>query len=165
MYKLVSFCVLGWFSTVVNATCNPNITRIAPDSRYELVNNGAEVKDKQTGLIWQRCSLGQTWSGTSCTGTAATYNWTNALQTAANMGGGWRVPNVKELDSLIEQACYSPSINELMFPNTVVNYYWSSSPVAYNSNYAWIVLFDHGYGGNDGYKYYNYYVRLVRSGQ
>ncbi|HNC03670.1 MAG TPA: DUF1566 domain-containing protein [Agitococcus sp.] len=145
-------------------TCNPNITRSAPDSRYELLNNGTEVKDSQTGLIWQRCSLGQTWSGTSCTGTATTYNWTNALQTAANMGNGWRVPNIKELDSLVEQACYNASINETYFPNTASNWYWSSSPVAHYSNAAWIVSFSNGYA-DYGSKYANLYVRLVRSSQ
>jgi hypothetical protein len=33
-------------------TCNPNISRTAPDSRYEFLNNDTEVKDNQTGLIW-----------------------------------------------------------------------------------------------------------------
>lgn len=145
-------------------TCNPNITRSAPDSRYQLVNDNTEVKDTQTGLIWQRCSLGQTWSGSSCTGTATTYNWTNALQTAANMGNGWRVPNIKELDSLVEQACYNASINETYFPNTVSSWYWSSSPVAGSSNSAWIVYFGYGYDDSSG-KSVNSYVRLVRSSQ
>ncbi len=144
-------------------TCNANITRSAPDSRYELLNNNTEVKDSKTGLIWQRCSLGQTWSGSSCTGTASTYNWTNALQTAANMGNGWRLPNIKELASLVEEACYNPSINETYFPNTISSYYWASSPVANSSHYAWVVYF---YDGGDNY--FNdgdHYVRLVRASQ
>ncbi|MCB1660116.1 MAG: DUF1566 domain-containing protein, partial [Pseudomonadales bacterium] len=143
-------------------TCNANIARTAPDSRYELVNNGTEVKDTQTNLIWQRCSLGQTWNGSSCTGTAATYNWTNALQTAANMGSGWHLPNIKELSSLVERACYNASINETYFPNTISGYYWSSSPVPYNSNYAWFVNFSNGSDNHHGYKGNNDYVRLVR---
>ena len=143
-------------------TCNANIVRTAPDSRYELLNNGTEVKDTQTSLIWQRCSLGQTWNGSSCTGTAAIYNWTNALQTAANMGNGWRLPNIKELSSLVERACYNASINETYFPNTMRDWYWSSSPVAFNSNAAWFVSFNAG-GGSGYHKGYNSYVRLVRS--
>ncbi|MCB1656817.1 MAG: DUF1566 domain-containing protein [Pseudomonadales bacterium] len=164
MHKLIISTFLLALSTTNYAACNSAITRTAPDSRYQLLNGDTEVKDTQTGLIWQRCSLGQTWSGTSCTGTAATYNWTNALQTAKNMGNGWRVPNIKELDSLIEQACYSPSINETYFPNTQSNWYWSSSPVANNSSNAWIVYF---YDGGDHYdnKSHYHYVRLVRSGQ
>jgi len=148
-------------------TCNPNIVREAPDSRYQLLNGDTEVKDIQTGLIWQRCSLGQTWSGSSCTGTAATYNWANALQTAKNMGDDWRVPNIKELDSLVEEACYNTAINETFFPATQANkLYWSSSPVANHTGYAWIVNFHDGgdYNG-DGGKLYDGYVRLVRSSQ
>ena len=164
MHKLIISTLLLALSTTNYAACNSAITRTAPDSRYQLLNGDTEVKDTQTGLIWQRCSLGQTWSGTSCTGTATTYNWTNALQTAKNMGNGWRVPNIKELDSLIEQACYSPSINETYFPNTANSYYWSSSPVASSSHKAWFIGFSFGdaadYPKND-----SYYVRLVRSGQ
>ena len=106
--KILSLLSLLALTSYSHAACNPNMTATAPNSRYNLLNNGTEVKDVQTGLIWQRCSLGQMWNGTTCTGTAATYNWTNALQTAVNMGSGWRVPNIKEPDSLIEQACYNP---------------------------------------------------------
>ena len=167
MHKLTLATLMALTVTMSHAqTCNPNIARSTPDSRYQLLNSGTEVKDTQTGLIWQRCSLGQTWSGTSCTGTAATYNWANALQTAKNMGNYWRVPSIKELDSLVEEACYNAAINETYFPNTASSYYWSSSPLAnYYSNYAWIVDFSRGFGNHYGLKNDNYYVRLVRSGQ
>ena len=163
MYKLIIATLLLTLSSTNYAACNSSIIRTAPDSRYEFLNSNTEVKDKKTGLIWQRCSLGQTWNGSSCTGTAATYNWTNALQTAANIGNGWRLPNVKELDSLVEEACYNPSINETYFPNTISSYYWSSSPVANGSDSAWIVYFHLGY--DYYYKSNSYYVRLVRSSQ
>ncbi len=165
MHKLTLATLMALTTTLSHGqTCNPNIAREAPDSRYQLLNGDTEVKDSQTGLIWQRCSLGQTWSGTSCTGTAATYNWVNTLQTAKNMGNDWRVPNVKELDSLVEEACYNAAINETYFPNTVSSSYWSSSPVAYASGYAWIVDLDNGNNYNVP-KSYDNYVRLVRSSQ
>ena len=166
MKKLNALSIIALLLAITHShaqTCNANITRSAPDSRYQLVNDNTEVKDTQTDLIWQRCSLGQTWNGSSCTGTATTYNWTNALQTAANMGNAWRIPSIKELDSLVEQACYNMSINETYFPNTVSRGYWSSSPSA-NSNGAWLVLFNNGLGSS-GNKDGNYYVRLVRSTQ
>ena len=136
-------------------TCNANIARTAPDSRYQLLNNGTEVKDTQTNLIWQRCSLGQTWNGAGCISDAVRYQWVDALQAAKNIGSGWRVPNIKELDSLIEQACYSPSINEVFFPNTQSGY-WSSSPFIG-------VDFTFGSVGGSGFNGGNLYVRLVRS--
>ncbi len=165
MYKLIIVTLLLTFSSTNYAACDSTITHIAPDSRYELLNSNTEVKDKQSGLIWQRCSLGQTWSGTSCTGNAVTYNWENALQTAKNIGGGWRVPNIKELNSLTEQACYDPSINEVFFPNTDGStYYWSSSPFSGWGITAWYVSFSRGYH-NKGDKDHKLYVRLVRSDQ
>ena len=165
MQKITLITLMALTATLSHGqTCNPNIVREALDSRYQLLNGNTEVKDTQTGLIWQRCSLGQTWTGTSCTGTAAIYNWANVLQTAKNMGNDWRVPNIKELDSLVEEACYNAAINETFFPNTMSSYYWSSSPMAFSSSHAWVVLFNDGYDYH-GHKNDNYYVRLVRSSQ
>lgn len=171
MYKFIIASLLLAVSSTNYAACNSAITRTAPDSRYELLNSETEVKDKQTGLIWQRCSLGQTWSGTSCTGNASIYIWVDVLQAAKKMGGGWRVPNVKELDSIIDIACYKPSINEVFFPNLPEKIdpigntvYWSSSPAVDNSIDAWLVDFYFGYGIKSG-KHLKGYVRLVRLGQ
>ncbi|MEI7840136.1 MAG: DUF1566 domain-containing protein [Methylococcaceae bacterium] len=55
----------------------------------------------------------------------------------------------------------SPTINATYFPNTQSDWFWSSSPYANYSNYAWSVFFDYGYsGGNDKGNGSN--VRLVR---
>ena len=156
MYKLIIATLLLMLSSTNYAACNSSIIRTAPDSRYELLNSNTEVKDKKTGLIWQRCSLGQTWNGTGCISDAVRYQWVDALQAAKNIGGGWRVPNIKELDSLIEQACYSPSINEVIFPNTQSGSYWSSSPFTG-------VGFTYGSVSGSGFYDAYLYVRLVRS--
>jgi hypothetical protein len=63
-------------------TCNPNTARTAPDTRYSAINDGAEVKDIVTRLIWQRCSLGQRWNGKTCLGTAAAHSWAKAQEAA-----------------------------------------------------------------------------------
>jgi hypothetical protein len=151
-------------------TCQSNIKNKTPDSRYQLLNNGSEVKDLKTGLVWQRCSLGQTWDGTTCAGEASSYTWQQALQAAQTAGNGWTLPNINELLSLANRSCYLPAINDTFFPNTPFdsshNYgrVWSSSPVAYYGDYAWDVYFGHGYGGLD-YKRYALFVRLVRASQ
>jgi hypothetical protein len=112
-------------------------------------------------------------SGAGCaTGSATAMNWKQALEVAqtANAGAGtfgytdWRLPNAVELLSLAEKACYSPAINTTLFPATVSNGYWSSSPVAYINNGAWNVYFSYGVEGSDN-KDVDYYVRLVRGGQ
>ena len=175
MYKLVITTLLLTVSSTNYADCNKSLTRTAPDNRYELLNNNTEVKDKETGLIWQRCSLGQTWSGTSCTGKTTEYEWKAALQAAKKMGSGWRMPNVTELSSLLELACYFPAINKDFFPDTIHGMFWSSSPNAYRSNHVWCVSFYNGgvisneseYSNQTGYQEGGFcrYVRLVRSGK
>jgi len=139
-----------------------------PTTAGRFVPNGAEVADSQTGLVWQRCSAGQSWSGSTCTGTAATYTHEAALtyaqtQNTANSTTGWRLPNVKELSSIADKGCQSPAIDGTAFPNTNA-VYWSSSPYVGVASYAWYVVF------NDGYVYYSlrgytYAVRLVRASQ
>lgn len=122
---------------------------------------GGEVTDTATGLVWRRCSEGQTWSGTTCTGSASTFTHPLALSHAASQAG-WRLPNVKELASIVSLDRVSPSIDSAAFPSTASSYYWTSSPYVGNAGNAWGVNF------SDGYVFYgsrtsgNLYVRLVR---
>ena len=118
--------------------------------------------------MWMRCSLGQTWDGNSCTGTDATYTWQHALNAADihSFAGyeDWRVPNIKELGSLVEQDCYSPAINQSIFSNAGSNGYWSSSPNAEYTTLVWTIHFNYGI---DDYisMSISRAVRLVRNGQ
>lgn len=140
--------------------CKANIAKTAPDSRYTVISGGSEVKDKQTGLIWQRCSLGQSWDGTTCSGTASAIKWSQALSQVQDLGKGYRLPNIKELQSLAEDACINPLINETIFPNTNL-WYWSASPDVKRHGYAWGMDFQYGvvhYAGKSGSKH----VRAVR---
>ena len=133
-------------------------------TRYTYSTAGDEVTDSKTGLIWRRCSEGQTWSGSTCTSTAATYTHEQALAQAKAQAGtaGWRLPNVKELGSIADKTRTSPAIDPAAFPATPSNWYWSSTPYAVYSSDAWYV--DFGLGGvNYGYvRYYGLHVRLVR---
>lgn len=167
IYLIVSLCMV---SAVHAQTCNPNIVRTAPDSRYELVvgSGGIEVLDKHTGLIWQRCSLGQNWNGSTCIGEASRHTWTEALAKARAVGNGYRLPNIRELKSLTEKACAGPAINRTFFPNTVYmaqsvdDGYWSASPDTYNGEYVGGVNFSLGYTENY-YKGHYLHVRAVRA--
>ncbi|MBJ6938275.1 DUF1566 domain-containing protein, partial [Vibrio cholerae] len=78
-------------------------------------NGDGTVTHHTTGLIWQRCSLGQSWDGTDCTGEATTFTWEEALAAAAQHTfagrNDWRLPNKNELVSIVEYRCYRPAIN------------------------------------------------------
>lgn len=96
-----------------------------PDNRYNSHGNGT-VTDKQTGLMWQSCSLGQTWEGNTCTGVVGFYNWQDALAKAqvddlANYTD-WRLPNANELVSLVAFDRAKPAINLTIFPNSPDRY-------------------------------------------
>ncbi len=129
-------------------------------ARYSTSSDGSEVTDTQTGLVWRRCSQGQSWSGTTCTGTASTHTHEQALALAKTQTG-WRLPNVKELSSLVDASRTNPSIDTTAFPNTPSDWFWSSTPYAGNSSNAWFVYFYIGVVSYD-YRDYGFHVRLVR---
>ncbi len=151
----------------------------SPNARYRFLGKDQDiVEDTRTKLQWQRCSLGQTWTGATCAGEATKYQWDEAQRIAP---AGWRLPTKDELASLVycssgepaywktaSETCKgaygSPTIWSAAFPNTPKAWFWSSSPNADDSGFAWDVGF--GDGDVSGYgKDYAVYVRLVRGGQ
>lgn len=134
---------------------------VQAQTRFSYSVDGTEVTDSKTGLIWRRCSEGQTWSGTTCTGGADTFTHEEALAHAKTQTG-WRLPNVKELTSLVERSRRYPSIKVAAFPATPSKWYWSSSPLVGSSFNAWYVLFDYGVVSSSSRDHYRYHVRLVR---
>lgn len=55
--------------------------------------------DNWSKLQWRRCAEGQSWTGTTCIGQPLSLNLYDALSRAAALPG-WRLPGIKELDSL-----------------------------------------------------------------
>jgi hypothetical protein len=125
------------------------------------VNNGDGTVTASSGLMWMRCSEGQ--SGSNCeTGPASIMGWDNAIDTCHNktLAGysDWRLPTLGELYSLLTGSG-SPRINATAFPNTVADNYWSSSTNLDNTARAYIT--DNGWAS--GHKAAGtYYVRCVR---
>jgi hypothetical protein len=112
-------------------------------------NNDGTVTHKRTGLIWQRCFVGQTWTGTACLGATTNYTWDVATTTLKSNFAGksdWRIPNLNELLSIVEYGSYNPAINAKIFPNPLIyGWIWSSSPHAYYIHEAWAVSFYAGH--------------------
>jgi hypothetical protein len=99
-----------------------------------------------------------------------TRTWANALTYANGLSlcgyDDWRLPNVNELESLLnaEQADTAAWLNTQGFSNVQASYYWSSSTYASSTSDAWVVVMYDGYvGGN--YKTNSGYVWPVRAGQ
>jgi len=96
-------------------------------SRFTYGNGGAEVIDAQTNLIWRRCVEGMSWNGLTCVGLDSRYTREQAL-TQAQSQTGWRLPNVKELTSIVDRSTSSPSFNLSVFPLTPLNGLWTATP-------------------------------------
>ena len=137
---------------VTQAQCAPgkentDIVASTPAADFEPGSDGT-VLHVPTGLIWQRCALGQSWTGTTCSGSAQLYNWQAALQAAdahvQDDASDWRVPNRNELNALVEDRCFGPALNEFVFPEAPGGETWTSSPVTGQQGRAWSVNFEGG---------------------
>lgn len=178
------FLLLAVATNAVHAetACSPGSENIAinpstPSSGFDLVSQAA-VQDgitihNPTQLHWSRCAVGQQWNGSSCVGDASLLTWTEALAAAraSTLGGfdDWRVPSRSELASIIEQRCFSPSINVAAFPATPPLGFFSATPHAESiapgaDGSIWVVDFSDGDVLPDESSR-SYPVRLVRGGR
>ena len=144
---------------------NPTWDQILPDEeRFEQVmprgRDSKAVLDRETGLVWQR-NAGD-----------SPYNWYNAQYYCytTNIGGrgGWRLPSVEELRSLIDPTQLNPALptgHPFISDDNLSSYYWSSTTSAGNTSSAWTVNFSNGSASNGYGKTGSCYVRAVRSGQ
>ncbi|MBL7814992.1 MAG: DUF1566 domain-containing protein [Saprospiraceae bacterium] len=93
----------------------------------DLGNN--TIRDNLTGLIWQK------------TPNPDTLTWENALQYAENLSLGgasdWRLPNIKELQSISDVAIVTPSVSTTFFPTIGIKKYWSSTTLTNQPTRAW----------------------------
>jgi hypothetical protein len=107
--------------------------------------------DPATGLQWQLESPGE-------------MSWHEALRYAAalELGGGsdWRLPAVRELESLLDRRRYRPEMRpEVPFRDRRT--YWSATTFGHEGKAAWVVMFDGAYVLSY-YKTNHYNVRCLR---
>jgi hypothetical protein len=136
-------------------------------------NGDGTVTDLTNGLVWDKCSWGQSWDAgantCSAQGDALNSHWDGALTAAVTANKAshrgqrdWRLPNRVELESLLRLNANLPAIDTEMFPSTVPVGYWASTPYAISLD-AWRVAFDYGRVSNNQMSLGNR-IRLVRGG-
>lgn len=137
MKRLLSLALLTSVSGLAHAACF-DTTLKATRTAEELVADGPTVVDLVSGLEWQRCALGATFDPLAerCTGTPTKLVWDVALRQAKAFSDAsgtpaqqsWRLPNVKELQSVIDAACYRPVVRPAYYPDTPSDAFWTSTP-------------------------------------
>ena len=147
--------------------CMPDsVLSTAPTDQYQQKNDGTVIDDKNS-LMWKRCLEGKT--GQKCeAGELTLLNWGEALLwLGSNLNNGfagykdWRLPNIRELNTLAEMQCQSPAINTGVFTNAPVSHVWSSSPHSFPTDYSWYVDFNNGSSIYD-FRHNNKALWLVR---
>lgn len=125
------------------------------DTRFSFVSGtlgSGVVLDSITWLKWES----QTWSSFAW---SWAFNYCNTL-TGWYIAWTWRLPTVKELDSIADFSKSSPSIDTTYF-FAQSNYYWSSTTYTPNPPFVMVVYFNWGYV-NSNNKTSSFYVRCVR---
>jgi hypothetical protein len=86
--------------------------------------------------------------------------WAEAKAYAASLGGGWRLPTRAELLTLVDDTVCEPACS--VFPDCPSAWFWTSTPWAGSSSYAWSVYFDYGNANYDDGVSDSNRVRCVR---
>ena len=92
-------------------------------------NGNGTITDNLTQLIWQKNPniTAQTWDS------ALAYAENLSLASATD----WRLPNIKELQSLNDDSVTNPSANTTFFPSIGIHNYWSSTSLPNQITKAW----------------------------
>jgi hypothetical protein len=117
-------------------------------TRFKKLEDGW-IRDNLLGVEWGKSSEQR-------------MKWKEAKEYCAKLGG--RLPEVNELQSLVNYSKYDPAIDTDLFPDTKSSWYWTGTEVAGDSYYAWVVVFYYGSvdtSSKDG----SFYVRPVRASQ
>jgi hypothetical protein len=96
---------------------------------------GDVAQDKYTRLTWQRAVEHDN------------YTWDDAKTFCSKLsanGGGWRLPSLRELLTLVDVIHVEPAIDPSTFPGTPSELFWSSSPSLSPAGTAWGVNFTRG---------------------
>jgi hypothetical protein len=119
------------------------------------------VYDRLTGLRWAKMDALS----------SDTLNWTDALDSIRSMNAAgfhghadWRLPNVRELESLIDVRRHTPALTDGHPFGQIPQGCWSSTTSVYEPRYAWVVYMQDGAVGVGYKKHANFHVWVVRSG-
>jgi hypothetical protein len=174
VYNLTSFSDSGLTSNAYAQTSTASVRCVSgggtgeglmqqavePPNHYAI--STGEVTDNYTGLVWQQAF------------SAAVMPWSSAAGYCSGLGLNghtWRVPSLKEMATLVDEALVGPAINPTAFvPKTPscgdTTWFWGAEAATNLAGSSWGINFCDGYTGvNDAASFLMYttaYVRCVR---
>lgn len=145
-------------------------------------NDDGTITDVATGLMWEKLDDSNLGGSAGIHDADNTYTWAGAFAKIADLNlagfagyGDWRVPNIRELDTLKDYGRSNPATPPAFETGCVADctvatcsctrsfYHWSSSSYQGSPNFAWLVHFSIG-GTEAQSKTATHYVRAVRGG-
>jgi hypothetical protein len=120
-----------------------------PYGENQFTDNGdGTISDRATGLMWMKVDSGKG------------LEWRDALSYAENLEfaghDDWKLPNVKELQSIVDYSGVYPAINQAFFDiSDKDSYFWTSTSAyfsksagkeRFNKHWAWYVAFGYAIG-------------------
>jgi hypothetical protein len=140
----------------------------ANPSFAQFFEDGYTIKDVKNNIVWLRCTVGQTWDydADTCVGDLVKLNHEEieiaVEQAAEQLGGSWRLPSLKELESIVCKQCEKPKVNEKYFPNISPEAYWTQTQNKFNSKMYWTVNFMTGHNYSRFFAYQQLPVLFVQ---
>jgi len=127
-----------------------------PQPRF--ADHGESVVDHLTGLHWYR----------NANLTGCPVNWVQALNIVAEINQQdkirhWRLPNINELESLVDCAHSEPALSRPLLFDNIQDVYWSSTTSMYEPDWAWALYLDRGAVGVGQKKITDFFVWPVCS--
>jgi len=132
-------------SKVVSNTVTNN-RGLPPESPTNYTdNNNGTITDNYTGLIWKKCPQGM--SGNDCkVGTPSLREWSKSRVECENLNfagkSGWRLPTLKELQSIVDTGSFDTSINKKFFIGTDDPYWTLTSPAEHLASKFTVIFSD-----------------------
>lgn len=129
-----------------------------PVTRFRKKNNG--VADEINGIMWlQNAAM-----------IKQPLKWRRIFDIIKDMNlqkrhgySDWRIPNIRELESLTDMTTHSPAIVSPDFFSDVQPFYWSSTTSVFDPRYAWTLYTEDGNIGVGYKRHPEFFMWPVRS--
>lgn len=111
----------------------PPCGRGTQGNRFVLLDNGTNVCDNTSGLVWERTPVN------------AFRTFQQAVAYCSAKRGGWKVPGIKDFFTVVDYATVNPPLpSGHPFVIPVNSEYWSDTPIVGHQDEVWTFILDTG---------------------